>query len=189
MKRRNANRVPSCPVRGDKIDLRPPAPSDYQAFAALMKTNERFFGGLVPAFNGQKHFSEWIERGRHEDYFGFLICRRADGVIVGKVNLFNLIRRGLQSGCVGYLIGKAHVRQGYATESLQLLLGFAFRKAKLHRVEADIQPHNAASRALVRRAGFSCEGLARRYVKIRGRWRDHERWALLVEDWRKAVRR
>jgi len=149
-----------------------------------MQGNKAFFHGLVPEFNGRKHFDEYVERCRRDDYFGFLICRRADGVIVGKINLFNIIQRGLQSGCIGYLIGKAHAEQGYATEALQLMLRFAFRKVKLHRVEANIQPHNAASIALVRRARFSCEGLSRRYVKIGGRWRDHERWALLAEDWR-----
>jgi ribosomal-protein-alanine N-acetyltransferase len=41
----------------------------------------------------------------------------------------------------------------------------------------------------VRRGGFTREGYSRRYVKIAGRWRDHERWALLMEDWRIARRR
>ena len=54
----------------------------------------------------------------------------------------------------------------------------------LHRVEANIQPGNTPSLRLVPRAGFTREGFARRYRKIAGRWRDHERWALLRETWR-----
>jgi len=69
-------------------------------------------------------------------------------------------------------------------EGLALLLAVAYRGLKLHRVEANIQPSNAPSIALVRRAGFTREGFSRRYVKIGGRWRDHERWAMLAEDWR-----
>ena len=60
----------------------------------------------------------------------------------------------------------------------------AFRTLKLHRVEANIEPGNEASIALVRHAGFTREGFSRRYLKHGGRWRDHERWALLREDWR-----
>jgi ribosomal-protein-alanine N-acetyltransferase len=68
------------------------------------------------------------------------------------------------------------------SEGLRLALRRAFGQLGLHRVEANIQPGNTALRALVRRLGFRREGFSRRYLKIAGRWRDHERWALLRED-------
>ena len=153
-----------------------------------MQASGTSYRGLVPRFKGRKQFDDYRARCRRDDFFGFLICRKEDRAIVGNINLFHIIRRGLQSACIGYLVGTAHARQGFATEALQLMIRFAFAQAKLHRVEADIQPGNIPSKALVRRAGFSYEGLSRRYVKIAGKWRDHERWALLVEDWR-SVRR
>src|SRR6266566_1180875 len=81
-------------------------------------------------------------------------------------------------------IGVRHARQGYMTEALPLALRHAFRTLRLHRVEANILPVNRASLALVRRAGFRREGYSPRYLEIAGRWADHERWALLAEDWR-----
>ncbi|MBI3851989.1 MAG: GNAT family N-acetyltransferase [Verrucomicrobia bacterium] len=172
------------PLRGKKIFLRPPRTGDYREYAHMMKANVKAYRSLVPRFKGRKQFDDYLNRCRRDDFFGFLICRNEDRTIVGNINLFHIIRRGLQSACLGYLIGASYARQGFATEALRLMIRFAFTKVRLHRVEADIQPGNIPSIALVRRAGFSCEGLSRRYVKIAGRWRDHERWALLAEDWR-----
>jgi ribosomal-protein-alanine N-acetyltransferase len=68
-------------------------------------------------------------------------------------------------------------------EGLQLVIDCSFDELRLHRLEANIQPSNERSIALVRRLGFRMEGLSRRYLKIGGRWRDHERWALLADEW------
>ena len=73
-------------------------------------------------------------------------------------------------------------------EGLELVLRHAFGSLRLHRVQASIQPENERSIALVRAAGFRYEGLALRYLKIGGRWRDHEHWAVTVEDRRAAHR-
>jgi ribosomal-protein-alanine N-acetyltransferase len=113
-----------------------------------------------------------------------LICRREDGAILGAVNLNEIVRGPAQSAFLGYWIGAAHARQGYMTEALQLALRHGFGILKLHRVEANILPVNRPSIALVRRAGFRREGYSPRYLRIAGRWADHERWALLSERWR-----
>ena len=182
---RKISSTPKTKLRGKRIFLRPPTPADFREYAALMKISRPVFRELIPKFKGRKQFNDYLRRCEREDFHGFLICLREDGVIVGNMNLFNVVRLRVQFAIVGYFVGAPHVRQGYATEALQLMLRFAFRKLKLHRVEASIQPHNAASIALVKRAGFTREGLSRRLVKIAGQWRDHERWAILVEDWRK----
>lgn len=118
-----------------------------------------------------------------------LIHRRSDGALVGGINLTAIVRGMFQSGCLGCYIGASYAGRGYMTEALQLMLRTAFRTLRLHRVEASIQPGNRASIALVERAGFRREGYSRRYLKIAGRWRDHERWALLAEEWRPRGRR
>jgi ribosomal-protein-alanine N-acetyltransferase len=67
-------------------------------------------------------------------------------------------------------------------EGLTLVLRHAFETIGLHRVEANIQPGNARSIALVERLGFRREGYSPRYLRIGGEWRDHVRYAILAED-------
>jgi ribosomal-protein-alanine N-acetyltransferase len=69
------------------------------------------------------------------------------------------------------------------------MVGYAFTTLKLHRVEANIMPENKASLALIRKCGFRFEGLAKRYLQINGRWSDHERWGMTIEDWKPLKKR
>ena len=75
----------------------------------------------------------------------------------------------------------SHIRRT-SEELLQVETGSLY--PALHRLEANIQPDNARSIGLVRSLGFRMEGFSPRYLKIGGRWRDHERWALLSDNWR-----
>ena len=110
--------------------------------------------------------------------------RRRTAELVGAITLGHLIRGPLQSAFVGYYAFVPHAGAGLMHEGMLLVLDQAFRKLKLHRVEANIQPHNQASRRFAQRCGFVREGYSARYLKVRGRWQDHERWAILAEDFK-----
>jgi ribosomal-protein-alanine N-acetyltransferase len=119
-----------------------------------------------------------------ERKLGYFARTVADGTLVGWLNLSEIIRGNFQSAFCGYCGYAASAGQGYMTEALGLLVREAFVMEKLHRIEANIQPANAPSIALAKRVGFEFEGASPRYLKIGGRWRDHERYALLAEAWR-----
>jgi [ribosomal protein S5]-alanine N-acetyltransferase len=74
------------------------------------------------------------------------------------------------------------------TEALGLVLSYAFENLRLHRIEANIQPENVFSKALAARLGFRMEGFSPRYLKVAGRWKDHERWAIRREEWARRDR-
>lgn len=100
---------------------------------------------------------------------------------MGAINLNEIVRGNFQSAYVGYYVGSLYAGQGYMQEALKLVIDYAFHNMGLHRLEANIQPANTASIALVKRCGFHKEGFSPRYLKINGTWRDHERWAILAD--------
>jgi ribosomal-protein-alanine N-acetyltransferase len=149
-----------------------------------MRTSVRLHRGLVSPPKGPEQYEKFLRRCHSADFQGYLACRTEDGAIVGVFNLSQIFRGPFQNAYLGYYVGAPFAGQGYMTEALNLVLRDAFGRLKLHRIEANIQPHNCASIALVRRAGFALEGYSPRYLKVAGRWRDHERWALLSENWK-----
>ena len=171
-------------VSGERVFLRFPASRDLEEFMALNRASARLHRGLVSPPIQPEQFVAFIKRSRQSDSVCFLICRVEDGAITGSINLSQIFRGGFQNAYMGYYIGEQYTGQGYMTEAIQLTLRYAFEHLKLHRIEANIQPENIASIALVRRAGFVREGYSQRYLKICGRWRDHERWAIIAEVWK-----
>ena len=116
-----------------------------------------------------------------DSHRAFLVVLRESGDLVGSINLGHIIHEPLRSAFVGYYAFVPHARKGLMSEGMLLVLNHAFQKLKLHRIEANIQPGNRASLRLVRSCGFVREGFSRRYLKVGGHWRDHERWAILAE--------
>jgi ribosomal-protein-alanine N-acetyltransferase len=105
--------------------------------------------------------------------------------LTGVVNVSEVVRGPFRSAYLGYFAFAPHQGCGYMSAGLAAVVKEAFRVLKLHRLEANIQPGNTASIALVKRLGFRKEGYSERYLKIGGRWRDHERWAITVERWKR----
>ena len=121
--------------------------------------------------NKGTHLSYWVVTGSNE--------------LAGVFNINEIVRGLFCSGYLGYYALQPHQGQGYMTRGFAAVLHDVFRKQRLHRLEANIQPDNVESKALVQRLGFRLEGFSPRYLKIAERWRDHERWAITKEDWLK----
>jgi [ribosomal protein S5]-alanine N-acetyltransferase len=167
-----------------RVFIRPPELEDREEFIALMRASRAFHRPWATAPADEERFATYLIDSRRPDFEAMLLCRRPDGTILGFFNLSQISRGSLQSAYLGYAVGRPHAAQGYMREGIQLVLRNAFQTLRLHRVEANIQPGNRASIALAEGAGFRREGFSPRYLKIAGRWRDHERWAILAEDWR-----
>ncbi len=179
------NRSPSTPTDGNRrVFLRPPERRDRDEFISLMRASRAFHRPWATAPTDDDRFATYLADSRRADFEAMLACRSQDLAIVGFFNLSQISRGSLQSAYLGYAVGKPYARQGYMSEGIQLVLEHAFLNLGLHRVEANIQPGNRASIALAAGAGFRREGFSPRYLKIGGRWRDHERWAILADEWK-----
>jgi len=171
--------------RDGRVFLREPVASDRYEFVSLMRTSRSFHRPWATAPTDDDRFGAYLADSRRPDFEAMLVCRLEDDAIVGFFNLSQIVRRSLQSAYLGYAVGKPFAGHGYMREGIELVLRRAFVDLRLHRIEANIQPGNHASIALAKGAGFQREGFSPRYLKIGGRWRDHERWAILADDWRK----
>lgn len=176
---------------GPRVFLRMPTARDRAEFLAVRRASRGFLErweprgpGGRPSF-GPSAIDRFLKQARSAGNRKFLVCLREDGSIIGQISLNGIVRLSVQSCFMGYWIAKPHARKGLMTEAVTLALRHAFRTLKLHRVEATLMPVNAASRALAKKCGFRFEGVAKRYLQINGRWEDHERWAITVEEWRR----
>jgi ribosomal-protein-alanine N-acetyltransferase len=174
---------------GERVYLREPTQRDQVEMVALNRASRTLHRGWVIPPTDAKAFAEWMRRCRQPNVQCLLVCRVEDGAIVGVFILSQIIRRLFQSAYLGYYAQDPYAGRGYMAEGMQLVLRHTFTTMKLHRVEANIQPENAASIALVKRSGFRLEGFSPRYLKVAGRWRDHQRWAMTIDDWRRLRRR
>jgi ribosomal-protein-alanine N-acetyltransferase len=175
--------------RRSRVELRSPAPADREEFLAAMRASRRLHRPWLIGPTTDEAYDRWLARVKDDRNEPMFVCRRDDGAITGFINLNEIIRGGFQSAFLGYGAVAAYAGRGYMSEGLQLVLARAFGELGLHRLEANIQPGNAASIALVKSAGFVNEGFSERYVKIGGRWRDHEHWVMRAEQWRELRRR
>jgi [ribosomal protein S5]-alanine N-acetyltransferase len=157
---------------------------DRDEFVAAMRASRALHRPWLSPPTTAEAFDALLERAREASFEPMLARRRDDRAVVGFFNISHVIRGPLQSAFLGYGGVAAQAGRGYMTEAMELVLRRAFTELLLHRLEANIQPGNTASIALVQRCGFEREGFSARYLKVGGRWRDHERWAIRVERWR-----
>lgn len=169
-----------------RVRLVRPSPRHEAAFLAAVRRSRKLHGVYVEAPCTREEYACYLSRQRRPTQVSFLLLDAESGELAGVINLNEIVRDGRDSASLGYYAFEPFAGRGLMREALAVVVAHAFNELKLHRLEACIQPSNVRSIALVEAFGFRPEGTARRYLKIRGRWRDHERWALLVEDWRRA---
>lgn len=162
-----------------RVQLEPPSARRVREFLLAVKRSRKLHGRWVSPPWTPTAYRAYLRRLRGgTTHVGYFVCLRESGELVGVVNVSEIVRGAFRSAYLGYYAFTPFAGRGLMREGLSLVIDEAFGPLGLHRLEANVQPDNRASIALVRRLGFRREGYSPRYLRINGRWRDHERWAI-----------
>lgn len=110
------------------------------------------------------------------------VARRTDDALIGTTTLYNLDFTHRRAE-LGYALDRACWGQGYMNEALQALLAYCFESLNLRRLEADVDPRNAASIQTLERLGFRREGYLRERWEVAGEIQDALFYGLLRREW------
>src|SRR3712207_5508780 len=171
----------------ERVRLRYLAAGDEAEFLALVRDSRSLHRPWAYPPERADQFQDLLAKCRRDDSICVLATDRETGAIAGVFTVSQIVRGAFQSAFLGYYAAARYAGRGYMREGIHLVVELSFGPLALHRLEANIQPGNAASIALAKGAGFRLEGFSPRYLLIGGQWRDHERYAL-TSDERRARR-
>jgi ribosomal-protein-alanine N-acetyltransferase len=167
-----------------RVHIRPPVPADAESYAEAVLRSADHVGRWNPV--DPDGFPELLRR-QGAALRTFLILDAADGGIVGKCNVANIVRGRFRNATLGYDSYLPYAGTGRMTEGMRLVVEHCFAEwpggLGLHRLEINVQPGNERSIAMAVRLGFRHEGYSPRMLYLNGAWRDHERYALTAEEW------
>jgi [ribosomal protein S5]-alanine N-acetyltransferase len=122
-------------------------------------------------------YGQQMEAGNN--FWVFLFEKDNEQKIIGDIHLSNIVRSIFQSCNIGYRLDETAQNHGFMREALTKVAQYTFQEMKLHRIEANIMPSNTRSIKLITSLGFEHEGLAKKHLKINGKWEDHIHYVLL----------
>lgn len=113
----------------------------------------------------------------------FDVCLREDGRVVGMAGLFDVDPvNGSAELLIG--IGERSLRdRGYGTETIGIVLDFAFAELRLHRVQLRVWAFNERAVHVYERIGFRHEARCREGHFRHGRYHDILYMSVLAPEW------
>lgn len=178
------DRLPT--IDAPRVRLRWLEESDIDALYDVFSDERSMRFWSSPAMKDRQEAVEYFGRihegFRSKTLFQWGVERKDDARLLGTATLFHL-DAGNARAEIGYYLGSAYWRQGYMGEALTALLNFAFGTMKLRRIEADVDPRNAASLKSLDRLGFRQEGLLRERWNVAGEIQDTLYFGLLAREW------
>lgn len=174
--------MPDVALDTPRLVVRQPEVTDAPAVVDFLVRNREFLAPYEPTRPAEFYSLDWWEEQIRLDLEAFrqdrglrlaLLPRGQSSRVIGTVGLSNFARGAFQACHLGFSLDREFQGQGLMREALEAVLGLAFGRLGFHRLMANHLPDNQRSERLLVRLGFQCEGYARDYLRIDGRWRDH----------------
>lgn len=171
----------------DETVLRFPAPQDASEIAAFYRRNTTYlwaFQPIRPSLCDEGFWTAQIFGARQalaagQECIWFLFLGET---VLGKLRLHSITRGAAQTGWLTYECDPRSGGRGLMTRAAQAVLSYA-EQINLHRVQAQVHPENASSRALLQRLGFAEEGLMRDALFLHGAWADQQLFTRVLSGW------
>jgi ribosomal-protein-alanine N-acetyltransferase len=167
----------------ERLDIRRPSGRDRAEVVAAGRRSKDLHHPWILGLTDVDAYNAYVKRQRSPRYQGFLLRTLDDDHdVVGLANISDIIMGNFRSAHLGYSAFEGHQGKGLMAEGIRWIVRYSFTVMGLHRIEANIQPGNEPSKRMAEACGFRLEGFSPNYLTVDGAWRDHERWAITVED-------
>lgn len=170
----------------DRLHLRPLAQEDVHGIFSIFSNPEVTRFSEIDPTTEPLHASVLLDFLISSNYQGILL--KGTRRIVGVCGLFAW-NVDYASATLGYHLSREYWGRGLMSEALRALLDFGFEEMRLNRINAVIDPANAASIKTIERIGFQCEGTMRELGFWKGQFHDMRLFSLLQKEWRPATAR
>jgi len=167
-----------------QVRLESPSPKRAEEFLDAVSRSRALHKNRATPPSTRDGYENFVKSAITDRRACFFIVDGTTDDLAGVINISEIVRGSFQSAYLGYYALLPYAGTGYMHAGLVQALNCAFGDLKIHRLEANIQPANGQSIRLAQSLGFRLEGFSPKYLKVSGRWRDHERWAILREEWR-----
>ena len=174
-------------LRTARLHLRPLNIGDSEAYFDIFSDAETLQYWSGEPINNHSEAESLIRRdlefSRDGTCINWGVALPDSNRLIGKFILFQFSEQNRRAE-VGYILDRRHWGLGYMSEVMECMLDYAFDALELHRLEADTDPDNAASLAILEKYGFQREGLFRQRWYVGGKWLDSVMLGLLKADFK-----
>ncbi len=170
----------------DRLILRQPDDRDAGDLYPIFNDPEVTSNLLIPYPFPEERMLPWIRERREalkaKERYTLAIILKETGRVIGICALIGVSWKNMNAELV-YWLGKPHWGKGYMPEAAGRIIRFGFEDLGLERISVGCFTRNEASRRVIEKLGFKCEGRTRHEFRKDGEYLDAYHFGMLREEY------